>query len=422
MRTKQDIIKMIEEEDVEFLRLQFTDAFGNLKNIAVTISQIDRIINNQFSFEGSAILDDKYPLDEELYLYPDLESFVILPWRPKQRRVAKVMCDVCHEDGSLFKFSSRTILKRMIAIAEAKGYRFLISPECEFYLFHTDEDGRPTTVSHESAGYLDVGPFDYGENARRDMVLALEEMGFEVESSHHELSPAQHEIDFAQGESLETADAIVTFKFAVRSIAKRFGLHATFMPKPRTDCAGSGMHLNLSLYKNNRNVFDPDEMGEISEETRYFIGGLMAHAKGMAAILNPTVNSYKRLVSGEQAPHDVDWAQAGEYSYIKYRKRHGESKVELRSPDTAANPYLAIAVVIAAGLDGLERKIDPSSVNEKLPEDLNHAVEYLKEDSVITNCLGNTFTDIYSQVKRNEWLDYMNVVSSWEIDTYLNKM
>ncbi len=426
MKNRDDIIQMLEEEDVEFIRLQFTDMFGNLKNIAVTTGQIDRIINNQFSFEGSALFDDLYPFDEELYLYPDLDSFVILPWRPQQRKVAKIICDVCHEDGSLFELSPRTILKRTLAIAEAKGYRFFVNPECEFYLFHTDDDGVPTTLTHESAGYLDVGPFDYGENARRDMVLTLENMGFEIESSHHELSPAQHEIDFAQGEGLETADAVMTFKFAVRSIAKRFGLHATFMPKPKNDSAGSGMHLNISMYHGQENLFDADEAGRMSETAQYFIGGILSHAPAMCAITNPTVNSYKRLLSGYQAPSAINYAFSGEEALVKYRKRHGESKVELRFPDTAANPYLAIALCIAAGLDGIEQQLDPDTVIKQasgtLPANLDRAVELMNQDDLIARCLGRTFVHIYSQVKEEEWLDYMKEVSDWETKRYLVKM
>ncbi|MDO4633060.1 MAG: glutamine synthetase family protein [Eubacteriales bacterium] len=426
MRTKEEIAKMIEAEDVEFLRLQFADAFGNLKNIAVTTGQLERVMNNQFSFEGSAVFDNQYQIDEELYLYPDLDSFVILPWRPQQRKVAKVICDVCHEDGTLYEMSPRTILKRAIAIAESKGYRFMINPECEFYLFHTDEDGMPTTVTHESAGYLDVGPFDYGENARRDIVLTLEEMGFEIESSHHELSPAQHEIDFAQSESLEIADAVMTFKLAVRSIARRFGLYATFMPKPKTELAGSGMHLNISMYQGEKNLFDPDENGELSQEARYFTGGIMRHISAVCALTNPIVNSYKRLRCGAQAPHQVDFAMEGESALIKYRKRHGESKVELRFPDTSANPYLAIAVCILAGIEGIEQKINPEDIQNEvkymLPGSLDLAVHALEKDELIRKCLGRRFTQIYAEIKNREWQEYMSEVTDWERQRYLNRL
>ncbi len=426
MRKKEEIAKMIEKEDVEFLRLQFTDAFGNLKNIAVTTGQLERVINNQFAFDGSAMFDNAVRIDEELYLYPDLETFAILPWRPQQRKVAKLICDVCHEDGSLYEMSPRTILKRTIAIAQSKGYHFMINPECEFYLFHTDDAGNPTTITHEHTGYLDVGPFDYGENARRDMVLTLEEMGFEIESSHHELSPAQHEIDFAQAESLEIADAVMTFKLAVRSIARRFGLYATFMPKPRTDLAGSGMHMNISLYQGEKNLFDTKKSGEMSKEARYFIGGIMAHVDAICAITNPIVNSYKRLKSGVQAPHVIDYAMEGESASIKYRKRHGESMVELRFPDTAANPYLAIAVCIAAGIDGIEKQIKPEEMQNdtirSLPACLKNSIDFLQEDELVKHVLGKKFAQIYTEIKNQEWQEYESQVSEWEIQRYLNRM
>ena len=426
MKTKEDIVKIIEEEDVEFIRLQFADAFGNIKNIAVTTGQMGRVMDNQYSFEGSALFDGMYPFEDELYLYPDLDTFVILPWRPQQRKVAKIICDVCYEDGRLFEMSPRTILKRMVALADAQGYKFLVAPECEFYLFHTDDNGTPTTISHEKAGYLDVGPFDFGENARRDIVLTLEDMGFDIESSCHELSPAQHEIDFSQGESLQTADDLMTFKLAVRSIAKRFGLYATFMPKPKMDSAGSGMHLNISMYHGSQNLFDENEEGVMVDEARFFIGGILAHAAGMCAITNPIVNSYKRFSSGFQAPSKINYDNKGETVLVKYRKRRGESKIELRFPDTSANPYLAIAVTIAAGLDGIANKINPDKVDvrhtKQLPANLDVAIKAMLKDDVVCKCLGKNFIEMYTQVKEQEWNDYMRQVSDWEIERYLTKM
>ena len=296
MNTKKDIMKMIEEEDVEFIRLQFTDVWGNLKNIAVTPGQMKKVMDNMYSFESSALFNDIYEYNEEIFLHPDLDTFVILPWRPQQAKVGKLTCDICYADGKLCDKSPRTILKKMVKEAKDKGYTFIVSPECEFFLFHTDENGNPTTMTHEKAGYLDVGPVDFGENARREMVLTLEEMGFEIESSHHEKAPAQHEIDLAQAGSLETADAVMTFKFAVRSIAKRFGLYATFMPKPRTDVAGSGMHLNFSVYKDGVNIFD-DKNDEVSDDAKYFIGGIMAHAEAMCAVTNPTASRWPSTCS-----------------------------------------------------------------------------------------------------------------------------
>ena len=425
MNTKKDIMKIIEEEDVEFIRLQFTDVWGNLKNIAVTPGQMKKVMDNMYSFESSALFNDVYEYNEEIFLHPDLDTFVILPWRPQQSKVGKLTCDICYADGTLCEKSPRTILKKMISKANEKGYTFKVSPECEFFLFHTDENGNPTTMTHEKAGDLDVGPVDFGENARREMVLTLEEMGFEIESSHHEKAPAQHEIDLAQTGSLETADSVMTFKFAVRSIAKRFGLYATFMPKPRTDVAGSGMHLNFSVYKDGVNIFD-DKNNEVSDDARFFIGGIMAHAEGMCAFTNPTVNSYKRILAGFNAPGEINWSRKGEKSLIRHHRNADETRIELRFPDTSANPYLAIAVCIAAGLDGIEKKIVPDKENElvpkKLPCSLIDAIKRMKEDKIIVEALGEEFVGIYEEIKNKECEDYMLQVSDWEIRNYLDRM
>jgi len=423
MKTREDILQMIEEEDVEFIRLQFVDAFGNLKNIAVTPGQLDRVINNEYSVYGSTLFDEQYEYEEEIYLHPDLDSFVILPWRPQQGKVGKFICDLCKEDGTLLSLSPRTILQKVLFRGTQLGFKSMVDAECEFFLFHTDDDGMPTIVTHERAGYMDVGPIDLGENARRDMVLNLEEMGFEIESSHHEKAPAQHEIDFREGEVLETADAITTFKFAVRSIAKRFGLYATFMPKPKSDVAGSGMHLSFSLYKDGENIFEDER-----PETKYFIGGVLRYAEEICAITNPIVNSYKRIISGFEAPSEINWATKGEKTLVKLRKSFGETRVELRFPDPSANPYLALAVCLAAGLRGVKEQIDPDALLESwgevhhLPENLKDAVDLLDKSEFMREVLGDEFVDIYVDVKRKEWKDYMLQVSDWEVDKYLVKM
>ncbi len=305
----------------------------------------------------------------------------------------------------------------------------MADPECEFFLFHTDENGLPTTQSHERAGYLDVSPADFGENARRDIVLMLEEMGFEVESSHHEHAPAQHEIDFQEAEALDTADNIQTFRFAVRSIAKRFGMYATFMPKPKAEVAGSAMHINMTFLRDGKNIFQSSG-NEVSDEARYFIGGILKHARALAAIANPTVNSYKRLLAGHNAPIAINWATKGEKSLVKLHRVDEETKIELRFPDGAANPYLLFASCIAAGLDGIENKIDPGKEStsadgtdyERLPEDLKEAIDCLLADDVITEAIGKEFAKIYAKIKYQEWRDFMTEVSAWEIDRYLAKL
>lgn len=423
---KDEILQLIEDEDIEFIRLQFVDMFGNLKNVAVTPGQMDRVLNNEYFFAGSALFDNLYRYDEELYLHPDLDSFVVLPWRPQQGRVGKFICDVCDADGNLLSLSPRTILKNTLEKVNQKGYTSIVDAECEFFLFHTDENGLPTVVAHERAGYMDVGPVDFGENARREMVLNLEEMGFEIESSHHEEAPAQHEIDFRQGECLKSADALTTFKFAVRSVAKRFGLYATFMPKPKMDIAGSGMHLNFFIKdKDGNNIFQTAD----KKQAKYFIGGILKYAKEMCAITNPTVNSYKRIISGFEAPNEINWSTKGENALVKLRRNFGETKVELRFPDPSANPYLALAVCMAAGIRGMEEKLDPDEVmkhqkgcEKHLPENLKDAICLMEKSEFMKSVLGKEFVELYVKLKKQEWRDYMLQVSDWEINRYLVKL
>ena len=425
MKTREQIMQLIEDEDVEFIRLQFTDMFGNLKNIAITPGQLEKIQDCKYPFESSAVFDDLYDPEENLFLVPDLDSFTILPWRPQQGKVAKFICDVIKQDGTPYTLSPRTILKNVLEDAKKEGYTFVVDPECEFFLFHTDDNGTPTTITHEKAGYLDVGPLDLGENARREMVLTLEDMGFEIESSHHEKAPAQHEIDFTQAEALDTADALMSFKFAIRSTAKRFGLYATFMPKPRTDLPGSGMHLHISMYKNGENLFDDDD-GEASAMAGFFMGGVMEHARALCAITNPVVNSYKRILTGYHAPKEVYWAKKGEKALLKYHNNGADTKVELRFPDPSANPSLAIAVCIAAGMDGIHKQISPGEANcqsgRYLPGNLKDALDCMKQDNLMKATLGEEFVKLYTAIKYQEWNEYMLQVSDWEVDRYLAKM
>lgn len=430
MKTIDSILNQIEEEDVEFIRLQFTDVFGNLKNLAVTPGQLERVFANKYAFDGSVLFDGAYNYEGELYLYPDLDSFVILPWRPQQGKVGKFICDIYDDQGNPFSMSPRTILKNVLNKAEKAGYSFYVDPECEFFLFQTDDNGRPTTLTYETAGYMDVGPMDNGENARRDIVLNLEEMGFEIESSLHEKAPAQHQITFKEAEAMQIADSIMTFKFAVRSIAKRFGLYATFMPKPIGDVPGSGMHLNISVYRDGKNILrDKKGNAPLSEDGRHFMGGILAHAAGMSAVTNPVVNSYKRILNGLEAPCMINWSSESKNTLVRVRKIFDDTKLDLRFPDAASNPYLALAVCIAAGLDGIENKTEPGaeyttkSVKAKaMPDNLKEAVTAFKSDKLVKNVLGEELVDIYSKTKMAEWTDYMKQVSDWEIKRYLFKM
>lgn len=436
--TKEDVIRLVEDEDVEFIRMQFTDMYGNLKNVAITASQLERALNNKCMFDGSAIDGFARIEESDMYLYPDLSTLEIFPWRPQQGKVARMICDVYRPNGAPFEGDPRHVLKRAIKEAEKLGYTFSVGPECEFFLFNTDENTMPTTLTHEQAGYFDIGPLDCGENARRDIVMNLEDMGFVVEASHHEMAPAQHEIDFQYDEALTTADNIMTFKLAVRTIAKRHGLHATFMPKPKYGVNGSGMHINMSLHKDGKNIFE-DKNGEhgLSKEAYYFIGGIMKHIKGMAAITNPLVNSYKRLVPGYEAPVYIAWSATNRSPLIRIPSVSGEgTRIELRSPDSAANPYLTLAVCLRAGLDGIVNKIEPpKSVDcnifsltseerkerniDNLPGTLLEAIEEMKKDSFICEVLGEHVAENYIRAKEEEWYKYRSQVSEWEIQEYL---
>ena len=438
--TREDIIKFVEENDVEFIRLQFTDIFGILKNVAIPKSQLNKALDNQMMFDGSSIDGFARIEESDMYLCPDLDSFVVFPWRPQTGKVARLICDVYKTDGTPFEGDPRHLLKKAVAKAAEMGYTFNVGPECEFFLFNMDENGAPTTDSMDRAGYFDLGPNDLGENARRDIVLTLEDMGFEIEASHHECAPAQHEIDFKYGEAIKTADSIMTFKLAVKTIAQRHGLHATFMPKPKENMCGSGMHINMSLEKDGVNVF-ADENGEngLSREAYHFIAGLMEHVNAITAITNPLVNSYKRLVPGYEAPVYIAWSAKNRSPLIRIPASRGKgTRVELRCPDPSANPYFALAVCLMAGLDGIERKLEPCNsvdVNiyeltkkqkkelgiESLPETLYDAVKALEKDSYLVDFLGEETAEKYIDAKKKEWKEYKIKVSQWEIDEYLYK-
>lgn len=414
--TKEDIFRMVEEEDVEFIRLQFTDIYGNLKNMAVTSSQLEKALDGKCSFDAAAVEDYSNEADNTMYLRPDLDTFAIFPWRPQQGKVARFFCDVYTMDGKPYMGDSRFVLKKAVEKASEMGYEFNVGPECEFFLFNTDENALPTTNTNEKAGYFECGPVDFGENARRDIVLTLEQMNFIVESSHHEMAPAQHEVDFQYGEALKTADNIQTFKLAVKTIAKRHGLHGTFMPKPKEGSNGSGMHINMSLTKNGKNIFNNShEENGLSDEAYYFMAGVAKHLKGITALANPLVNSYKRLQSNPKLIFMIP-------------KDSGErARIELRSPDPSANPYLTLAACLMAGLKGIEEKAEYKKIISKyttisyLPRNLEEAISEFKKDTLIKDTLGNELHKKYAEVKTKEWKAYCNRITNWELEQYLDK-
>lgn len=438
--TRKDILRLVEEEDVGFIRLQFTDIYGTLKNVAITTGQLERALNNECMFDGSSIEGFSRIEESDMYLRPDLNTFTIFPWRPQQGKVARFICDIYRPDGTAYESDPRQVLENVIRETEEMGYQFVVGPEFEFFLFHQDDDGTPTTTTHEKAGYFDLGPLDLGENARRDMVLTLEDMGIEIEASHHEMAPAQHEIDLKYEEALETADNMVTFRMVVKTIAKRHGLHATFMPKPKYGINGSGMHLNMSLSRDGENIFsdENDEHG-LSQEAYYFIGGLMKHIKAITFITNPLVNSYKRLVPGYEAPTYIAWSANNRTPLIRIpESRRSGKRIELRSPDASANPYLALAVCLAAGMEGICEKILPPKeisqnifeLNEEekkalgiecLPGSLMEAVEEFEKDAFIQKVLGEELSQKFIKAKKAEYDRYRSQVSEWEMNEYLQK-
>lgn len=438
MLTKQDILELVEEEDVRFIRLQFTDMLGQMRNMAVTVPRLLTALDNKCMFDGTAVEGFVNIDGSDLMLYPDLDTFTIFPWRPHQGKVARFICDVYTPDGKPLECDPRLVLKRELENAKKLGYTFNVGPECEFFLFNTDDEGNPTMTPNDNAGYFDLAPMDNGENCRRDICLTLEEMGYTIESSHHEMAPGQHEIVFRYDNALSTADRIVTFRTVVKTLAKRNGMHATFMPKPKANEWGSGMHLTMSLSKNGKNVFyNSDDPKKLSDIGYKFIAGLLKYTPDMACITNPIVNSYKRFAPGYEAPCYISWSENNRSLLIRIpaAAEPEDTRIELRSPDPTANPYLAIAACLKAGLKGITDNIEiPSAINmniykltdkeraalgiKNLPISLNEAVRVAKESNFITELLGNTFKERYLEEKEREYGEYRKTISQWEIEKY----
>lgn len=435
--SKEDIIQMVEENDVKFIRLQFTDIFGVLKNMAVTVSQLEKALNNECMFDGSSIAGFVGVEESDMFLKPDLDTFVIFPWRPQHGRVARFICDIYLPNGKPFEGSPRYVLQKALNRARSMGYELNVGPECEFFLFKTDDSGRATTIPHDEGDYFSLSPIDGGENTRREICLILEDMGYEIEASHHEMANGQHEVDFKYEEALRTADNIMTFKFVVKTIAQRNGLYATFMPKPVFGINGSGMHTNLSLSKNGINVFyDKKDHNGLSKEAYGFIAGILKHIRAMAAITNPLVNSYKRLVPGFEAPVYIAWSHCNRSPLIRVPSVRGNAtRIELRSPDASCNPYLELAVILNAGLDGIENQLTPPDSVEhniydltqkerdvigigSLPENLGEAIREMEGSSLVKETLGSHIFYNYLFAKKKEWRDYLQNVSQWEMDHY----
>jgi glutamine synthetase len=438
--TAADILDLAAAHGVRFLRLQFTDILGVNKNVEVPASQMAKALRGDLMFDGSSIEGFVRIEESDMLLRPDLTTFRVFPWGEPDARVARVICDVTRPDGEPFEGDPRGVLKRQVARAARFGFTMMAGLEAEFFLFQRGADGEPTLRTNDVGSYFDLAPIDRGEDARRAIVAALEDLGFEIEAAHHEVAPGQHEIDFRYADALTTADSLATFRFVVRHVAQQFGLHASFMPKPIWGQNGSGMHTHQSLFKDGKNAFwDEKATWELSPVAHWYIGGLLAHARGMCAITNPLVNSYKRLVPGFEAPVNVAWSMRNRSPLLRVPDRRGTgTRVENRMPDPAANPYLALAVQLAAGLDGIEQKADAGEpVNENifamsqrekkrlrisdLPHDLHEACDELERDTVMTTALGPHIAEHFLAAKRAEWREYITQVHPWEVREYLGK-
>ncbi|PDZ43803.1 type I glutamate--ammonia ligase [Bacillus wiedmannii] len=438
--TREDIFRLAKEENVKYIRLQFTDLLGVIKNVEIPVSQLTKALDNKMMFDGSSIEGFVRIEESDMYLYPDLDTWVIFPWTAEKGKVARLICDIYNADGTPFDGDPRNNLKRVLKEMEALGFSdFNLGPEPEFFLFKVDEKGNPTLELNDNGGYFDLAPMDLGENCRRDIVLELEEMGFEIEASHHEVAPGQHEIDFKYANAIRSCDDIQTFKLVVKTIARKHGLHATFMPKPLYGVNGSGMHCNLSLFKNGENVFfDQNGDLQLSDDARHFIAGILKHALAFTAVANPTVNSYKRLVPGYEAPCYVAWSAQNRSPLVRIPASRGIStRVEVRSVDPAANPYLVMATLLAAGLDGIKNKLTPPAAVDRniyvmtkeereeagivdLPATLAQALVTLQSNEVVCGALGEHLLEHFIEAKEIEWDIFRTQVHQWERDQYMS--
>lgn len=449
----KEILDKVKDEEVSFVRLVFTDILGIPKNVEIPVKKLEAALEHGAYFDGSSIEGFVRISESDMYLRPDLDTFVIYPWDrdlladrqqvkslPSNLTTAGIICDVYNPDGNPFIGDPRFILKKAVKEAQELGYTAYAGPEPEFFLFHKDAKGRPTLNLHDQGSYFDLMPVDLGEEARKDMVIALEKMGFEVEASHHEVAPGQHEIDFKYEKILKTADNIMTFKMVTKTMAESVGLHATFMPKPIAGENGSGMHTHLSLFQDGKNVFyHPHNQYGLSQVALYFIGGIIEHIDAITALTNPTINSYKRLVPGYEAPVNVSWARINRSCLIRVpdsKTPEESTRIEFRSPDPSANPYLAFAGVLASGLHGIKHEIKPPEPVEEdiyampkgerekrdigtLPKNLEESIHALQNDSVIREAIGEHIFEKFTDAKKQELEEYSTQVTDWEISRYL---
>lgn len=438
---RAEVLHLLKKEKVAYLRLWFTDIMGRSKNVEVPTSQFNKALDGQILFDGSSIAGFARIEESDMVLVPDYKTLVIFPWDESGGKVARLICDIYNPDGSHFAGCPRSVLRRTCEQAHSKGFILNAGPEAEFFLFERDSTGKATTRTHDAGDYFDLTPVDKGEETRRAIVQALEKIGFEVEAAHHEVAMGQHEIDFKYGDALTTADKIATFRFVVRKVALDFGLHATFMPKPIFGINGSGMHVHQSLFDlhGKNSFYDAKKPYQLSNIALHYIGGLLEHARSFCAITNTLVNSYKRLVPGYEAPTHIAWSERNRSPLVRVPDRRGIStRAELRMPDPACNPYLALAVMLAAGLNGIDKKTDPGEPVDKniyrmsererarlkiksLPASLNEAVDLLEKDQLMHDTLGDHIFQHFITAKRKEWNNYIAQVHQCEIDWYLTE-
>ena len=441
---KEDILQDAENENVKYIRLCFTDIHGLNKNVEVPVRGLGNALDNEVMIDASSIDGFSTIEEADMYLWPDYETWLVLPWENTEYgKVARLICDVHWPNGEPFEGDPRAVLKRNLKALQKAGFSDMrVGVEPEFFLLKMDADGEITTQSHDRGGYFDLSPTDAAEDCRRDIVLELEKLGFDMEASHHEAAPGQHEINFRFEHALEACDKLQTFKLVVRNVAKRHGLYATFMPKLIVGENGSAMHTNCSLVdEDGNNVFyDPEGKLKLSETCYKWMAGILRHARGATAVTNPIVNSYKRLVPGYEAPCYVSWSGSNRSSLIRIPASRGAgTRTEVRSVDPAANPYLALSVILASGLDGIENDLEapePAHLNlyemarekrEKmgilnLPENLKDALKALSRDEVLKKALGKHVYEKFMQVKNDEWMRYRSHISDWEIKTYLRSL
>lgn len=441
-----EVMERAQADGVRFVDLQFTDIMGTTKSVTIPLGQLEEALERGIWFDGSSIQGFARIQESDMFLMPDPATYCVLPWTSAERRRARLICDVRRPDGEPFLGDPRAVLRRAIAYAEARGYRYNCGPELEFFLFKRNSGLPLSPIPHDVGGYFDFSPKDEAQSIRSDIVLALEQMGMRVEASHHEVATGQHEIDFEYADALTAADNAVTFKYTVKAIAATYGVYATFMPKPIFGINGSGMHTHQSLMdvRTGRNAFyDAQDPYCLSKTAYSFIAGQLAHARALTAIVAPTVNSYKRLTPGYEAPVYMCWAQINRSALIRIPRfapgREQATRIELRCPDPSCNPYLAFAAMLRAGLDGIERGLEPPEpVNEDvyhfspqdleargigtLPGTLGEAIAELEADEVLMDALGEHISKWYLAAKRAEWDEYRIQVSQWELDRYLETL